>query len=310
MRARLVLEVKEEHGKFYASPQLVKRIIDETFKIVDINTVSEIIEPATGGGAFITQLNSISRKYGIPVTYMDLHIDKAVAHIIKKPQDFLTYVPEGKYFDPNRLIITGPPYGEARNDPKLARKFGTKAAEIAGHFSFIAPVSWLIDNYPALGVKIINGIHLGDLEFSSVGNKKHNVRTAIVICESISPEQWKMEKKKDEDFTRLDRDFKIQNWNPKVHSSQGWDYFINYWGQKYSGEVSRKPVSKTGIPFSWALSIKLENQNPILAQKYHAWMKTFEQNYKEKIAQYSLDSDNKVPLKLFKRFLRDAMYKK
>jgi len=315
MRARLVLEAREEHGKFYASPELVDFIMEETFKIVDINTVSEIIEPATGGGAFIPALDQISKQYGIPVLYMDKEVDSVVKHRVKK-QDFLTFKPKGLYFDPNRLIITGPPYGDWQEDPastKLARHFGTKAASIAGHISFIAPVSWLLDDYPAPGIKILKGFNLGDHRFTGISGGKHKVRTAVVICESIDPNIGKTKKEKDRDFSRVDRDFKIRKWEKwKGDSPFGWDYFVNFWGQYDSGEVAKgKPVSpKTGKEFSAALAIKVLNQNPDLKIKFERWIKDFQKNYIDEIKKLSLNTDNKIPLALFKTFLRDAMYSK
>ena len=315
MRARLVLEMAlNPHGKFYADDELVDFILTETFKIVDINNVSEIIEPATGGGAFIPALDQISQQYGIPVKYMDLHIDKAVAHRIKKPQDFLTYIPEGKYFDPNRLIITGPPYGDWEENPastKLARQFGTKAAEIAGYFSFIVPVSWLIDNYPAPKVKIIKSFDLKSRKFTGVGGKKHNIRTAVVICKSIDLEQWKKEKEQSQNFGQVEKDFKIRKWEKwRGDSPFGWDYFVNYWGKYDSGEVAKKtPVSsRTGNDFTAALAIKVINQDPNLRRKFDNWIKDFETNYKDEIKKHSLNTNNILPMPLFKRFLRDALY--
>ena len=314
MRAQCVFEfAKNPHGKFYANKKLVDKIVDKTFEILDSRgvKVSEMIESAVGDGSFIEKLDQISKERGIPVKYFDLVIDKKVSHIAKK-QDFLDYIPDGPYFDKNRLIITGPPYGDRKKDPsstKLALKFGTKAGEIAGWVSFIAPVSWLIDNYPTKRLKIIWSENLGNEKFTSsedLGGVNATVRTAIVICESLQIPQWEAEVAKEElTYRKLKQSYIIQNWRPG--GSTDWDYFINAWGQYGSGEVVEKiPISQKGkkTPFSSAISIKVTNDlKKVPLQK---WLSTFKQNYKDEIAKYSLNTDNILSLGLFKKFLRDA----
>lgn len=305
MRAQFIFEfARNPNSKFYASPALVDFIIRETDRIVKFKNVSEIIEPATGGGAFIPRLDAISQQYGIPVTYLDLTPDPGGDDRII-PMDFITeFRPEGEFFDPNRLVITGPPYGDRKVKPSSTRdaqKFGTKAAQIAGHIAFIAPVSWLIDPYPAPKVKIMEGFDLTTQKFSD----KFDIKTAVVICESLHFSIWKAEREKFQNFSQLDKDFLIRNWR-KGNKEEGWDYFVNAWGERYSGTVYTTPYYPSGKILSGAIAIKILSESK--RKRFDLWISHFKENYQSTIEKYSCNTDNIIPLKLFKLLARKAMY--
>ena len=305
MRAYSVFEfAKNKFSKYYAPDTLVQFAINQTFNTIGIQKITEIIEPAAGDGAFMPYLDLISQKYGIPVKYFDLDPDPSNPRI--KQHNFLT-IELNPPFLSSRLIITGPPYGE-RNQPattKLWNQFAQKASEIAGYAAFIAPPTWLGIKHPVPGLTNIYEKDMGTVMFrgsKDFGGVSHPVKTAFLIYEKVEPlKDFK------EDFSKVDRDFEITVFEGyKDVRSSYWDYYVNGWGKYGVGEVSRRGISRTGTPFSRAIVIKIKN----LAKKpaFDQWIKTFEENYKDKIRENTATTENIFQLKRFKKFLKEALY--
>ena len=128
-RFKISKGLKIEHDKYY-TPKYVAEEVVSIFKGLNL-TVSDIIEPSAGNGAFIEALSDAFQN--TEINYYDLHPE----HGSVKEQDFLTLdVPYQK----DRLVIGNPPFG---NRNSLSVKFYKKAITLGDYVAFILPISQL-----------------------------------------------------------------------------------------------------------------------------------------------------------------------
>ncbi len=138
-----------ELDKFYTPKETVKRCIDIFFNMVDIENVTEIIEPSAGNGAFSLELDCIA-----------YDIEPGHDSIVK--QDFLKLnLPYKK----GRAIIGNPPFGKRNN---LALKFFKKSIKCSDYIGFILPISQLNNIDSFYEFNLISSHDLGVLEYSGV----------------------------------------------------------------------------------------------------------------------------------------------
>ena len=301
MRARFVFEhAKNIKSKYYAPDYLVEELIDKVQEYVPMDQIDHIVEPAAGDGALIPYLDRLASEYNIKkVEYFDLDPDPGNPRI--KPQDFLDYTPK-PYFDPNRLVITGPPYGEPGATSRLWSQFAQKASEIAGYVAFISPHTYLDIKNPVPNLEQIYQEDMGWVKFrgsESFDGEDHPVKTAIFIYKRIiDPTK--------EDFSMVDKDFKIRMYERyKDEGKEPSEYYISSWGSN-SGEVSEDGISVSGTPFSRAISIDVKNE--AMRDSLEEFLSTFKEEYGPLIRKYAISTQNIFHTKRFKKFLKDALY--
>jgi len=136
--------------KYYTPKSTVKKCLDIFFNMVDVEDVTEIIEPSAGNGAFSLNMpNCIS-----------YDIEPEHESIIK--QDFLTLdLPYRK----GRAIIGNPPFGNRNN---LALKFFKKSINICDYIGYILPISQLNNTDSFYEFDLISSHDLGKLNYSGV----------------------------------------------------------------------------------------------------------------------------------------------
>lgn len=113
--------MKIDLDKYYTPIEEAKRLIDKTFEVIGKENISEVIEPAAGGGAFSSQIEGC-------IAY---DIAPEGENIIQA--DFLKLDIEYKK---DRLIIGNPPFGK-----QTYKHFLNKALKIADYVAFIMPVT-------------------------------------------------------------------------------------------------------------------------------------------------------------------------
>jgi len=314
MRAQFIFEFSANvKSKYYAPEWLVKFAVQKSLEIIGPENISEIIEPAAGDGAFIPYLEQVKAQYGIPTYYSDLNPD--TDYYLDDPsqpkietEDFLKMdLP----FDPNRLILTGPPYGDRKNDPtstKLWPQFAQKASEIAGYAAFISPVTWLTRKNPVPNLELIRAYNLGTVVFKGskvFKGKDHPIKTAFLIYKTIQGSEK-------EDFSMVDADFEITTFRGKDHfRKKSFEYYVLSWGKYYSGMVNTTGIypagsRKAGKPFSKAIGInvKTESKRPELEE----FLRTFRKDHIQEIERSSITTSNSFELQQFKKWVKEALY--
>jgi len=142
-----------ELDKFYTPKEIVNRCIDIFFNMVDVEDVTEIIEPSAGSGAFSLKLENC-------IAY---DIEPEHESIIE--QDFLNLeLPYKK----GRAIIGNPPFGNRNN---LALKFFKKSIKSCDYIGYILPISQLNNTNSFYEFDLISSHDLGELNYSGVNVK-------------------------------------------------------------------------------------------------------------------------------------------
>lgn len=216
--------VKIINDKYYTPLDLARYCIEQTFKIIGKENISEIIEPSAGSGSFSSQIDNC-------IAY---DIEPENDGIIK--QDYLSLELDYKK---GRLIIGNPPYGDYN---LLSEKFFKKSIKIADYISFILPISQYKNNIKMYEFDLIHSEDLGVREYSG-----KNVHCCLNIYKR--PE-GKLNKKpnyklRDVSITRLDRGS-----NVKIDQ---YDIAICSYGASIGKEVIEKGT------YSQELYIKVNN---------------------------------------------------
>lgn len=115
--------MKIENDKYYTPKDLSKSLIDKTFKILEKEDISEVIEPSAGNGSFSTQINGC-------IAY-----DLVPEHESIEQADFLELNLEYKK---GRLFIGNPPFGVHN---KMIHEFYDKCCDGGDYIAFILPIS-------------------------------------------------------------------------------------------------------------------------------------------------------------------------
>lgn len=159
--------------KYYTPPELAKRLIETTLKVLSGNTITDIIEPSAGNGSFSNQIECTAYdiepgEEGINKIIKASHGDEGIKpqcsnQIIKA--DFLQLnIP----YKQGRLCIGNPPFGHSNN---MSIKFYKKCCEIGDYVAFIQPISQLNNNSQLYEFDLIYSEDLGTVSYS--GRKLH-----------------------------------------------------------------------------------------------------------------------------------------
>jgi hypothetical protein len=161
--------------KFYTKPTIVNKCIDYVKSNITINTDDLIVEPSSGGGAFLDSLLDFecSHKF-YDTSPEDERIEK---------KNYLILDISGFKESFHKIHVIGnPPFGRQTT---LAKKFIKKSASFCDTISFILPRSFkkesMIKSFP----KRFHLVFETDLPESSftIENKDHNVSCVFQIWE-------------------------------------------------------------------------------------------------------------------------------
>ena len=145
---------KIPNDKYYTPQHIVDMCVNKVKEIV-ADSVTEILEPSAGNGAFI---ESLDNNFNCDKYYFDLIPE----HDKIKQQDFLELDLEYKQ---GRVVIGNPPFG---NRSALSVKFFKKSVKIADYIAFILPISQLNNTKQLYEFDLLYSEDLGVREYSGV----------------------------------------------------------------------------------------------------------------------------------------------
>ena len=144
---------KIEMDKYYTPKEVVVSICQDVREVLK-DSITEIIEPSAGNGAFIESIKLFGKDYKL--------FDLAPEHEEVEMQDYLDLdIPYKK----GRLVLGNPPFG---NRSILIKKFFKKSVEIADYIAFILPISQLNNTKQLYEFDLIHSVDLGVQEYSGV----------------------------------------------------------------------------------------------------------------------------------------------
>lgn len=230
--------------KYYTPQWLVKKIVSITLIVLSGVTISEIIEPSAGDGAFMKELNCLN----VPVKYYDLYPEHK--DIIQ--QDYLKL--ELEYLQ-GRLVIGNPPF-----EHNLTKRFCNKSSEFSDYIVFICPASQYNNNYNFTKGNLIYSEYLGHVEYKGIKNVKirtclniykigtnNNINNYNEINSDIKLIHFSKTKKNqflfngyywDKDLTKINSDLYLSSFGQPFHFTQDKNelYKCGYYGIKILNE--------------------------------------------------------------------------
>ena len=144
---------KLELDKYYTPKDVVDSVCQNVKEILK-DSITEIIEPSAGNGAFVDSIKLFGKDYKL--------FDVAPEHEEVEQQDYLELnIPYKK----GRLVLGNPPFGSRST---LIKKFFKKSVEIADYIAFILPISQLNNTKQLYEFDLIHSVDLGVKEYSGV----------------------------------------------------------------------------------------------------------------------------------------------
>lgn len=144
---------KIEMDKYYTPKEVVVSVYQDVREVLK-DSITEIIEPSAGNGAFIESIKLFGKDYKL--------FDLAPEHEEVEQQDYLDLdIP----YKEGRLVLGNPPFG---NRSTLIKKFFKKSVEIADYIAFILPISQLNNTKQLYEFDLIHSVDLGVQEYSGV----------------------------------------------------------------------------------------------------------------------------------------------
>lgn len=198
--------------KYYTPKEIVNKCLELFFNTIDINDVSEIIEPSAGNGAFSDELI----KYNKPTMFLDIEPEKE--NITK-----MDYLDLNLPYLKGRAIIGNPPFG---NKLGLALKFYNKSVEISDYIGFILPISQLNNTNSMYKFNLIKSVDLGVVNFSD-----RKVHCCFNIYQRPENKLNKRKQIKLKDITIVRQDSK------KYKDISDFDIRMCYWGNSSAGKI-------------------------------------------------------------------------
>ncbi len=204
--------MKITDDKYYTSTEVATFCILELLKIIDTNTITEVIEPSIGNGAFITPYLKIDKGYDIDPCVIDDSV------VVKKTN----YLTEPIAYKEGRLVIGNPPYGRCLN---LAQKFYDKSVEIADYIAFILPISQLNNTMSMFKFDLILSL---DLEEQLYTDRK------LHCCFNVYKRPLLGLNKK---VSSRSKNIKIIRQDSKKYEEESFDLRMCYWGNGSAGKI-------------------------------------------------------------------------
>jgi len=217
-----------ELDKFYTPKETVDRCLGIFNNMVDVEDITEIIEPSAGNGAFSLKLDDC-------IAY---DIEPEHESIIK--QDFLKLELPYKQ---GRAIIGNPPFGDRNN---LALKFFKKSIKSCDYIGFILPISQLNNVDSFYEFDLISSHDLGTLSYSGIDvnccfnvyerpkilNKKPNLKSKL----------FSLHRTNRDNFENTDADFMLCK-----RGSVGKEIFED--GKRYGDEYKVVVFDKSNLEY-------------------------------------------------------------
>lgn len=147
--------MKIEHDKYYTPDDVAEKCVELFLKSVSPDEITECIEPAVGGGAFVRAM----RKAGLTVAWAGDIIPEFDDEIVETT-DFLE-----KEFDykRGRAVITNPPFGYSN---QMSRKFYNRSCEICDFVGMVLPIGQLNNSTSFYRFDLVASHDLGELPYS------------------------------------------------------------------------------------------------------------------------------------------------
>jgi hypothetical protein len=221
-----------DNDKYYTPINIANLCWEEVLTVIDKVTISSIIEPSVGDGAFLHYDIKPSLAFDIAPECASTESTKVVTG------DFLTQEIEYKA---GRLIIGNPPFGCHMN---MAQKFYKKAVQIADYVAFILPISQLNNTSSLYEFDLIKSIDLGLVEFTD--RDLHCCFNIYCRPQSGALNQRKVKKLRDVSIYRQDK---------VGYSDLDYDIRMCYWGDGSAGKIL-----KPDEHYSAEYKIKIHNE--------------------------------------------------
>jgi hypothetical protein len=126
---------KKMSDVYFTRPGVATELVNALFDAIDLSTVSLIVEPSAGAGAFCDAIDAALDERNISGSLERCYIDITPASPkVQRVDDFLTWCPPQTSRD--TVVIGNPPFG---NHACMAVRFFNRAAEFASVIAFIFP---------------------------------------------------------------------------------------------------------------------------------------------------------------------------
>ena len=122
-------KIQFENEKYYTSKNVVKKVIELIEEnIQSINDFDRIIEPSSGGGAFLKELPSKAIGYDIEPHYFN--------NVIKGD-----YLKQDIQYMSNSLVVGNPPFDDGTDSNVLSNNFIKKSISHSDYIVFVLPIN-------------------------------------------------------------------------------------------------------------------------------------------------------------------------
>lgn len=236
---------KINNDKYYTPRPLSKHCINKFLEFVNVNDITEVVEPSVGNGSFLDNGIKIDVAYDI-----DPEIDDARVVIA----DYITLdLP----YKRGRLTIGNPPYGSRMN---LAQKFFKKAVETGDYVAFILPISQLNNTQSLYEFDLIYSEDLGVQAYSD---------RQLHCCFNIyrRPSNGHINDKPKSNLKGI----KFLRNDSKGYEEANYDVRICLWGDGTCGKILNESEHYSA-EYKISVSDKLENKDEIVNFiKTHDW---------------------------------------
>lgn len=219
-----------ENDKYYTPIEVAGKCWEELIKAINMDNITEIIEPSCGDGAFFH-----FGKYRPTIGY-DIEPNIEGEKIIKA--DFLKL---DIAYKKGRLIIGNPPYGRTM---EKAKQFYRMSVRVADYIGFILPISQLNNTRSLYEFDLIKSIDLGEEIYT---DRKLHCCFNIYARPSTGRVNCK-EKDKLEDIT-------IYRKGSKGYEERAYDVRMCYWGDATAGKILHE-----GEHYAAEYKIKIHNK--------------------------------------------------
>lgn len=247
--------------KYYTSDNLAQKCIDIARKVLKGKSITEVIDPSAGAGAFSKKINNC-------IAY---DIEPEDDSVIK--QDFLKL---DLSYKKGRLFITNPPFGVRMI---LVKNFFKKCVSLGDYIAFVLPISQLNNKYSAMyEFDLIHSEDLGEVEYS--GRKIH-------CCFNVyqRPENGRLNKMPKADL----KDVTILREAMATYDDcKDYDIRMCYWGNGSAGKILENENEKYAGEWKLVINRKELKDKVLNALRNADWHKELPHVAMLKIQKYHL----------------------
>lgn len=250
--------MKQEHSKYYATEEIRKWLFAYTQRILDIYGIqfTKILESSAGKGDLLEDIEKFNKPFECIDKYPDKNSDPRI-----RQMDFFHW-----RANPNEIYMaySGPPYHFDKEIKKaLYYTFlDWCAINKIKIIAFISPASAYKKQYFKKDYKLVCSENLGNIDFNTPDGKKYKVKSCINI--------WIYEEgyiAPINDYTKILENLEIVY---KKRYSPEFKYNLRIRG--YAGELINNYEEN-----EYCLCINVKN--PIIADKFDIFIKSFRKNF-------------------------------